>query len=91
VAITTVNTGRHPGRYGADRSQSTTHGWVEQPTVPASAWRSGPPDSAWALVSQYAPAQIQLVDPDRTQSFSGWLRPAEEAPQSADTAALPQH
>ena len=87
---TTVSTGRHPGRYGADRSQSTTHGWVEQPTVPASAWRSGPPGSAWALVGQYAPAQIQLVDPARTPPFAGWLRPDREAPRPAEAATLPQ-
>jgi hypothetical protein len=77
---TTLSTGRHPGRHSADRSQSTTHGWVEQPTVPASAWRSSPPGSAWALVGQYAPAQIQLIDPDSTQPFADRLQPARDAP-----------
>ncbi len=73
--VTTTETrGRHPGRSGADRSWSTSHGWVEQPTVPASAWRSGPPGSAWALVGHHPPGQLRLVDPDRTPPFVGWLR-----------------
>ncbi|MDA8330081.1 MAG: type IV secretory system conjugative DNA transfer family protein [Candidatus Dormibacteraeota bacterium] len=74
--VTTTETrGHHSGRSGSDRSQSTSHGWVEQPRVPASAWRSGPHGSAWALVGQYAPAQIQLVDPSLTEPFREWLQP----------------
>ncbi len=68
-----------PGRLRSDTGRSTTHGWVEQPAVPASAWRSGPPGSAWALVGQYAPARVQLVDPERTQPFAGWLHPEPAA------------
>ena len=72
--VTTTETrGRHPGRSGSDLSQSTSHGWVEQPRVPASAWHSGPPGSAWALVGHHPPGQLQLVDPSRTQPFQEWL------------------
>lgn len=73
---TTETTGRLPGRSGSDRSQSTSHGWVEQPRVPASAWRSSPPGSAWALVGHHAPAQLRLVDPGSTEPFRQWLATA---------------
>ncbi len=72
---------RHPGSWRSGASSSTSHGWVEQPRVPASAWRSGPSGSAWALVGHYAPAQIRLVDPGSTEPFAEWLRPILPAGQ----------
>ncbi|MGH7705125.1 MAG: type IV secretory system conjugative DNA transfer family protein [Candidatus Dormibacteria bacterium] len=68
---TSVSTG---GRWGRDRTRSTTHGWVEQPELPASTWRSGPRGTARALVGPQQPVQVRLVDPDRTPPFSEWLR-----------------
>ncbi|HUY61769.1 MAG TPA: type IV secretory system conjugative DNA transfer family protein [Candidatus Dormibacteraeota bacterium] len=77
VPQTTASTSRtrHPGRWRADTTQSTAHGWVEQPILPASTWRTGLPGTAWALVGASAPVQVTLIDPDHTPPFAEWLRP----------------
>ena len=51
-------------------TQSTQHGWVEQPILPASHWRTGPPGSAWVLTGADPPVRVQLIDPDRTPQFA---------------------
>ena len=91
VSLTTTTssrTKRHSQRHD-DETESTSQSFVEQPRLPASAWRSGYPGSAWVLIGAGEPRQIDLINPDRTQPFAGWLRPAEEAPQPAEVATLP--
>ena len=92
VSLTTTTssrTRRHDQRHD-DETESTSQSFVEQPRLPASAWRSGYLGSAWVLIGAGEPQQIDLIDPERTQPFAGWLRPAEEAPQPAKAATLPQ-
>ncbi|MHB8312269.1 MAG: hypothetical protein ACYDD0_03065 [Candidatus Dormibacteria bacterium] len=92
VSLTTTTssrTKRHDQRH-YDETESTSQSFVEQPRLPASAWRSGAPGSAWVLVGAGEPQQIYLIDPGRTQPFAEWLRPAGEAPQSGEAATLLQ-
>jgi len=81
VSLTTTTssrTKRHAQRHD-DETESTSQSFVEQPRLPASAWRSGGPGSAWVLIGAGEPQQIDLIDPDHTQPFADWLRPAEAA------------
>ncbi|MHB8324615.1 MAG: hypothetical protein ACYDHB_09385, partial [Candidatus Dormibacteria bacterium] len=92
VSLTTTSssrTKRHSQRHD-DETESTSQSYVEQPRLPASAWRRGRHGSAWVLIGAGEPQQIDLIDPDHTQPFADWLRPAEEAPQPAEVATLPQ-
>ena len=62
------------GRRHDDQTESTSEGFVEQPRLPASAWRGRRHGSAWVLIGAGEPQQIRLIDPARTQPFAGWLR-----------------
>ncbi|HUY98540.1 MAG TPA: type IV secretory system conjugative DNA transfer family protein [Verrucomicrobiae bacterium] len=80
VPQTTTSTSRSrpPGpwwRGDETTTQSTQHGWVEQPILPASRWRTGPPGTAWVLTGADAPVRVTLIDPDTTPPFAAWLRP----------------
>ncbi len=92
VSLTTTTssrTKRHDQRHD-DETKSTSQGFVEQPRLPASAWRRGHHGSAWVLIGAGEPQQIDLIDPASTQPFADWPRPAEEAPQPVGAATLPQ-
>ncbi len=92
VPLTTTTSSRtkcHDQRHD-DETESTSQSYVEQPRLPASAWRGGYPGSAWVLIGASEPQQISLIDPERTSPFASWLRPAEEAQQPAKAATLPQ-
>ena len=89
TSTTTSRTKRHGQRHD-DQTESTSESFVEQPRLPASAWRGGYQGSAWVLIGAGEPQQISLIDPDRTQPFAAWLCSAGEDPQLAEAAALPQ-
>jgi type IV secretory pathway TraG/TraD family ATPase VirD4 len=78
TTTTSSRTKRHDQRHD-DETESTSQSFVEQPRLPASAWRSGYSGSAWVLIGAGEPRQIDLIDPERTQPFAGWLRPEPAA------------
>jgi hypothetical protein len=88
LTTTTSRTKRHGQRHD-DETESSSQSFLEQPRLPASAWRVGYRGSAWVLIGAGEPHQIRLIDPQCTQPFSSWLRPALEAPRPAGTATLP--
>ncbi|MHB8393455.1 MAG: DEAD/DEAH box helicase family protein [Candidatus Dormibacteria bacterium] len=88
-STTSSRTKRHGQRHD-DQTESTSESFVEQPRLPASAWRSGDLGSAWVLIGAGEPQHIDLIDPASTQPFAAWLRPPGEAPQPAEVATLPQ-
>ncbi|MDA8395656.1 MAG: type IV secretory system conjugative DNA transfer family protein [Candidatus Dormibacteraeota bacterium] len=88
TTTTSSRTKRHDQRHD-DETESSSQRFVEQPRLPASAWRGGYPGSAWVLIGAEEPQQISLIDPERTQPSIGWLGP-KGATKAADAASLPQ-
>ena len=72
TTTTSSRTKRH-GQHHDDETESSSQSFLEQPRLPASAWRGGYRGSAWVLIGAGEPQQIRLIDPHGTQPFASWL------------------
>ncbi|MDA8332911.1 MAG: TraM recognition domain-containing protein [Candidatus Dormibacteraeota bacterium] len=75
VSLTTAATSRtkRHGQRHDDKTESSSQSFLEQPRLPASAWRGGYRGSAWVLIGAGEPQQIRLIDPECAQPFASWL------------------
>jgi hypothetical protein len=83
VSLTTTTTSRtkRHGQHLDDETESSSQSFLEQPRLPASAWRGRYRGSAWVLIGAGWPQQIRLIDPECTQPFASSLRLAPEPPR----------